>query len=97
MSEEKMSEIKILLEDIRELLLLSNQDKINEMKSKLLKPGSMEETVYNLCQEEISNEQIANEIKKDAKYVRAVTSNLRQKGLIKTIEKDGKKIHARRF
>ena len=49
MSEEKLSNMQDLLEDIKELLLLTNQDKIKEVKKKLLAPDSIEETVYKLC------------------------------------------------
>ena len=58
MSEDKLSNIQELLEDIKGLLFLSNQDKIEEAKSKLLKPGSIEESIYKLCDGENSQDQI---------------------------------------
>lgn len=97
MSNDKLANIQNLLEDIKGLLLLANQDKIEEIKKNAIRSGSIEEAVYNLCQDEITNEEIATQIKKDMPYVRAVVSSLRQKGLIKTVEKDGKKIHEQRF
>lgn len=97
MSEDKLTNIQDLLDDIKGLLLLANQDKIQEIKKDAISPGSVEETVYNLCQERLTNEEIATKIKKDAPYARSVVSRLRKKGLIKTCEKDGKKIHEQRF
>lgn len=97
MSEEKLNDIKILLEDIKGILLLTDQEKIEEAKKKLLKSGSIEETVYKLCDGVNSTTEIANTIQKDNKYTLTVLGTLRQKGLIKTIEKDGKKIHEQRF
>lgn len=96
MSEEKLDEIQKILDDIRAVLLLTNQDKIDEAKKKLLRIGSVEETVYKIC-DGTTNEEIASKIQKDVPYVRAVVSSLRQKGLIKTIEREGKKVHERRF
>ena len=97
MSEDELTNIKNLLEDIKGLLLLANQDKIEEIKRNTIRSGSVEETVYNLCQDESTNENLASQIKKDVPYVRAVISSLRQKGLIKTITKNGKKVHERRY
>lgn len=97
MSEEKLDEIQGVLDDIRAILLMINQDKIDDAKKKLLKAGSMEHTIYNLCKDGITNEDIASQLKKDEKYVRAVISNLKQKGLIKTIVRDEKKVHQQRF
>lgn len=97
MSEEKLSNIQDLLEDIKGILLLTNQDKIEEMKGKVIKPGSVEEKVYNLCSDGTTTDEIAKEIQKDNRYANAVISTLRQKGLIKTVEKNGKKVHEQRF
>ncbi|MFY9300032.1 MAG: hypothetical protein WAO91_02420 [Candidatus Nitrosotenuis sp.] len=97
MPDENISQLRDILDDIRAMLLLTNQDKIDEAKKKLLKSGSVEETVYKMCEVGVTNEEIASQLQKDAKYARAVVSNLKQKGLIKTVERDGKKIHEHRF
>lgn len=97
MSEDKLSNICDLLEDIRGLLLLSNQDKIEEAKSKLLKPSSVEESVYKLCDGTNTNADITKSIQKDPKYTNTVLGRLRRKGLIKAIEKNGNKVHEQRF
>lgn len=97
MSEEKLSNIQELLEDIKGLLLLANQEKINEIKTRLLKPGSVEESIYKLCGDTNTTSDIASKINKSVEYTGAVVSTLRQKGLVKTVEKNGKKINEQRF
>ncbi len=97
MSEDKLSNIQELLEDIKGLLLLSNQDKIEDSKTKLLKPDSVEESVYKLCDGTNTTTDIMTSIQKDQKYTNTMLGILRRKGLIKTVEKDGKKIHEQRF
>lgn len=97
MNENKLTNIQELLEDIKGLLLLSNQDKIEEVKSKLLKSGSAEESIYKLCNGTNTTSDIMTSIQKDQKYTNTVLGILRRKGLIKTIEKNENKIHEQRF
>lgn len=97
LSEETFKEIKILLEDIKSLLLLTNQDKLEDMKTKLLKGGSIESQVYELCDGVNATQDIANKIQKSPEYTGAVISTLRRKGLVRTIEREGKKVHEQRF
>ncbi len=97
MPDDKLEEIKDLLEDIKNILQIVNQDKIDEAKTKLLEPGSIEEKVYKLCNGSNSTEDIAKSIKKDNKYTLTVLGTLRKKGLIKTIDDDDEKIHQRRL
>jgi hypothetical protein len=37
------------LEEIKALLLLTNQDKLLEVKKKILKEGTVKSQIYNLC------------------------------------------------
>lgn len=97
MSEAHLKEIKTLLEDIKALLLLLNQEKLDEMKKKLLKEGTIEKQVYELCDGTNTTQDIAGKIQKSVEYVNAVISVLRRKGLVRTIEREGKKIHEQRF
>lgn len=97
MSEDKLSNIQELLEDIKGLLFLSNQEKIEEAKSKLLKPGSVEESIYKLCDGTNTTLDIMTNIQKDQKYTNTMLGILRRKGLIKTVEKSNKKVHEQRF
>lgn len=97
MSAEIFNEMKMLLEDIKALLFLINQDKIEDAKRRLLKEGTIEKQVYDLCDGESTTQDIANKIQKSLEYTGAVISKLRRKGLIKTIEREGKKVHEQRF
>lgn len=96
MSEEKLSNIQDLLEDIKAILLLSNNDMIQQAKKKLLKDGSEQKKIYELCDGKTTQE-IATAINKSTDYVSANLSQLRRKGLIKTIERNNNKIHEQRF
>jgi hypothetical protein len=97
MTEDKLDEIKNLLEDIKGLLLLTNQDKLDDMKKKLLRPGSVESQVYELCDGTNTTQDIATMIKKSPEYIGAVISTLRRKGMVKTVLRDGKKISEQVF
>lgn len=97
MTNEKLDDIKHLLEDIKELLILTNQEKIEDAKKKLVRPGSAEEKIYKLCDGTNTTADIAKKIQKTNDYTRAVVSSLRGKGLIKTVEKSGKQVHEQRF
>jgi predicted transcriptional regulator len=97
LSEESLSEIKILLQEIKDLLLFINQDKIEERKLNLLEPNSVEEKIYNLCNGENSISDIANKIHKKNNNVKAVLSNLRKKGLIRTTTTENKTAYQKNF
>lgn len=96
MSEEKLSVIQDLLEDIRAMLLLSDNDKIQEAKKQLLKEGSEQKKIYDLCDGKTTQE-IAIALQKSIEYVGSNISILRRKGLVKTVERNGKKINEQRF
>lgn len=97
MTEGQLTEIKLLLEDIKALLLVINQDKLDEMKKRLLKPGSVESQVYELCDGTNTIQDIATKIKKSPENVGAVISSLRRKGIIKTVSRDGRKYNEQIF
>ncbi len=88
-----LTDIKGTLDDIKAILLLINQDKIADLKRNLIKEGSIELQVYELCNGESTTEDIGNILKKSPANMRAVISSLRQKGLVKTVAIEGKKIH----
>ena len=77
MPDEKLDEIKTLIEDIKGLLLLMNQDKLDEVKKRLLKPGTVESQVYDLC-DGTTTQDIATKIQRTPEYVNAVVSTLRK-------------------
>lgn len=91
------SETNILLEDIKALLLLVNQEKLEEAKHRLLKAGSVENQIYDNCDGNSTTHEIAARVQKTPEYVNAVISTLRRKGLVRTITTEGKKVHEQRF
>jgi len=97
MTGDKLDDIKALLEDIKGLLLLTNQDKLDAMKKNLLKAGSIESQVYELCDGTNTTQTIGERIQKSSEYTGAVISTLRRKGLVKTVDRDGNKVHEQRF
>ena len=96
MSEKQNAEITSLVDDIKAILLLANSDRLEDAKRKLLKVGSIESQVYELCDGKTTQE-IAAAIQKSADNAGAVISNLRRKGLVRTIEREGQKVHERRL
>ena len=97
LQKENLDEIKILLEEIRNLLLFANQDKIEERKLQLLQPNSVEKQIYNLCNGENSISDIVSKTKKKNDNVKKVLSNLRKKGLIRTIYSKDKITYQKNF
>lgn len=96
MSDKILQNIQDTLEDIKAILVLTNNSKLQESKKELLKKGSEQHKIYELCDGKTTQE-IANAIQKSTDYVHSNISLLRRKGLIKTMEKDGKKVHEQRF
>jgi hypothetical protein len=92
-----LAEIKDSIDDIKALLLLVNQDKLEEMKKHLLKSGSIESRVYGFCDGNVTTQDLAVAIQKAPDYAAAVVSTLRRKGLVRTVDKEGKKVHEQRF
>ena len=96
MSDKILKEIQELLEDIKAINLLTNNSKLEEIKKELLKEGSEQKKIFDLCDSKTTTE-IADEIQKSVEYVGSNISQLKRKGLIKTIEKNGNKVHEQRF
>ncbi|OWP55801.1 MAG: hypothetical protein B2I17_08905 [Thermoplasmatales archaeon B_DKE] len=97
MTDETLKDIKSLLEDVKSLLLAVNSDKLDDAKKKLLRPGSSEQQVYDLCDGENTNSDMASKLNKTVDNINAVLSNLRKKKLIRYSEYDGKKVHIQVF
>jgi hypothetical protein len=92
-----LKRIQTVLEDTKGLLLVLNQDKLDEMKKRLLKAGSIESQVYDLCDGTNTAQTIATKIQKTPEYAGAVISNLRRKGLVKTVDIAGNKAYEQIF
>lgn len=97
MTDETLLDIKSLLEDVKAILLAVNSEKLDEAKRRLLKSGSAEEQVYDLCDGENTNSDIASKLKKSTDNINAVLSNLRKKKLIRYSDSNGKKVHIQVF
>ncbi|MCD6240818.1 hypothetical protein J7K27_04765 [Candidatus Bathyarchaeota archaeon] len=97
MSSDALENIQDILEEIRSLIVLINQDKLEKVKEKLLKPGSIKEKIYNMCDETKTAEEIAQSLGKEVNYVRSYLSILRREGLIRNVKKDGKLVYRQVF
>lgn len=96
MPDETLKSVLETLDDIRAILLLVNGANIEEAKKKSLEKGSEQEKIYGLCDGK-TTEEIATSLQKTPEYVNSNLSRLRRKGLIKTVERNGKKVHEQRF
>jgi hypothetical protein len=92
-SAKELEKIQKTLEDIKAILILTNQEKLGEAKKTLLKEGSVKLQVYNLCDGSKTTQDIAQAIQKSTDYVNSYLSILRREGLIRTAEKEGKQVH----
>jgi hypothetical protein len=97
MSSEVFKKIQATLEEIRSLTVLVNQDKLEKVKEKLLKPGSIKEKIYNMCDETKTVEEMAQSIGKQSGYVHSYLSILRREGLIRNVVKDGRQVYRQVF
>ena len=96
MTDETLKNIQETLEDIKAILLLTGNSAIEEAKKRNLKVGSEQAKIYDLCDGKTTQE-IATAIGKSGDYVHANISQLRRKGLVKTVDREGKKVHEQRF
>ena len=92
-SEQLLRAIQSILEEIKSIFILTNQDKLDEAKKRLLPKASIKEKIYNLCDGTKTAKDIAQVVQKDHAYIRSYLSRLRREGLIRTVKKDGKTIH----
>lgn len=97
MSSDTLESICGILEEIRSLIVLVNQDKLEKVKEKLLKTGSIKEKIYNMCDETKTAEEMAKSLGKDVKYVHSYLSILRREGLIRNITRDGRQVYRQVF
>jgi len=97
MSSDTLERIQSTLEEIRSLLVLANQDKLNKVKENLLKAGSIKESIYTMCDETKTAEEIAQSLGRESGYVHSYLSILRREGLIRNVIKDGKQVYRQIF
>jgi len=92
-----LKSIKGTLEEIKNILVLLNQDVLSEVKKKLLPEGSIKKQVYDLCDGMRTTDDMAAAIQKSRDYVHSYLSILRRESLIRTVEKEGKQVHEQIF
>lgn len=96
-SDRVLKEIRTILDEMKSIFILANQNKLEEMKNSLLPKDSIKEKIYELCDGTRTTSDIAQAIGKDNNYVRSYLSILRREGLIRTVEKEGKQVHEQIF
>jgi len=92
-----LRKIQRSLDEIKAILTLVNQEKLEQSKKLLLKEGSVKLQIYNLCDGTKTTKEIAETIQKDIGYVHSYLSILRREGLIRTVENDGNVVHEQIF
>lgn len=97
MAGKDLEKLQKTLEEIKAILILTNQDKLNQAKKSLLKEGSVKLQIYNLCDGTKSTQELAQAIQKSTDYLNSYLTILRREGLIRTVEKEGKQVHEQMF
>jgi len=92
-----LEENRSLLWEIKAILTLANHDKLEEMKKRLLKEGSIKKQIYDLCDGTRTTSDIAQTIGKDNPYVNSYLSILRREGLVGSIIREGRQVHEQIF
>jgi len=92
LSEDKLEEIKDILLDIRSILLVTNAKELKDFKDKFMKEKSDQVKIYTYCKG-LTNEEIAKKVNKSKEIVNTNLARLREKGLVKSIQKNDKIIH----
>ena len=92
-----LEEILRTLEDVKAILLLSNQDRLQDAKKSLLPVNSLKTKIYEICDGANTTKSIAQVLGKDEASVRGRLSDLRRDGLIRTVKKNGDQVHEQRF
>ncbi|MEM2154617.1 MAG: winged helix-turn-helix domain-containing protein [Nitrososphaeria archaeon] len=95
--EKTLQDIKNSLDEIKSLIKLVNQDKLQESKKKLLKEGTIKLQIYELCDGTRTIKDIAEKIQKSPDYISSYLTILKREGLIRTIERDGKQFYEQIF
>ena len=92
MVDDTIKGVKSLWEDAKSLQHAANGERLNKIKEDLLKKGSMEEQVYDLCDGTNTISDITRNLNKPLNNIRVAMTNLLRKGIISYLEYDGEKI-----
>jgi hypothetical protein len=96
MSEENtLKTILETLDDIKAILLLTHAADLKKVKAEL-KVGSEQGKIYEAADGK-SIEEIATIVQKSTDYVSSNLSILKRKGLVKVVNRNGKKLYEQRF
>ena len=95
--ENELRSIHSLLQELKMLFILANQDKLEATKKGLLPKDSVKERIYNLCDGTKTAKEISDAIDKEPKYVNSYLSILRREGLIRTVEREKRLVHEQVF
>jgi len=96
-SSNTLERIQGTLEEIRSLIVLVNQDKLKRVKDTMLKPGTVKEKIYNMCNETMTVEEMAQSLGKGSGYVHSYLTILRREGFIRNAVKDGRQVYRQVF
>jgi hypothetical protein len=94
---EILESMRRTLEEVKAILVLTNQEKLNAVKKDLLKEGSIKLQIYEMCDGTKTTKDVAAAIQKDAGYVSSYLTILRREGLIRSMETEGKQVHEQIF
>lgn len=94
---EILDSMRRTLEEIKAVFVLTNQEKLEEVKKRMLKKGTIKLQIYDLCDGTKTTKEIAAALQKDLGYVNSYLSILRREGLIRTVEREGKQVHEQIF
>ena len=94
---EILDSMRRTLEEIKAILVLTNQEKLEDVKKTLLKEGSVKLQIYNMCDGTKTTKDIAAALQKDVSYVSSYLTILRREGLVRTVEREGKQVHEQIF
>jgi len=97
LSSDTLEKIHDTLEEIRSLIILVNQDKLERIKENLVKPGTIKQQIYDMCDETKTIEEMAQSLDKGGGYVRSYLSWLRREGLVRNVVKDGRQVYQQIF
>lgn len=97
MSSDSFENVQAILEEIRSLIVLVNQDKLTKIKEELLKEGTVKEKVYSMCDETMTAKEMAEALDKEEGYVYSYLSILRREGFIRNVVRDGKQVYRQVF
>ena len=96
-TDEILSDILQVLDEIRSVMILANKDSLKKGKEELLPNNSVKKNIYDLCDGTRTASDVAKEIGKSNTYVGSYLSILRRVGLIRSLERDGKLVHEQIF